>query len=162
MGFSDAPNAEKNWERKNFGFLFSTMNSYINHKSLETCQIWRLISRHHGNFLKFCKKHMTSSVGKMWSVLTDFGLFNRLFQKSALKWSSFCLKSLVFGLKVCSLRAVLAIFFCKILRRPLHGFSSVHRIKLNQWEWFNSIIISMWNHLCGEIHAQILFKIAKS
>ena len=49
----------------------------------------------------------THVVWVMWSVLTDF------FKKSALKWSSFCLKSLVFGLKVCSLRAMLAIFAVK-------------------------------------------------
>ena len=112
--------------------------------------------------IRFLKKLVWRTVWVMWSVLTDFGLFNRLFQKKCPKMvfflpkkSGFWSKGLFFTRDACD-------FCCKILRRPLHGFSSVHIIKLNQWEWFNSIIISMWNHLCDEIHAQILFKIAKS
>ena len=82
----------------------------------------------------------------MWSVITDLVCLTDFFKKSALKWSSFCLKSLVFGLKVCSLRAMLAIFPVKysVVR---YMDSPLSIIKLNQWEWFNSIIISMWNQI---------------
>ena len=62
----------------------------------------------------FLTKYTMIPVWVMWSVLTDLGLcLTDFFKKSALKWSSFCLKSLVFGLKVCSLRAMLAIFAVK-------------------------------------------------
>ena len=49
----------------------------------------------------------------MWSVLTDFGLFNRLDQKSTLKWSSFCLKSLFSAVQVCFLRVKPKYFLCQ-------------------------------------------------
>ena len=91
---------KKNWFKKNLKILktkskihlyFRVIHSIIPLLSVKHFLCQRNFSCHPG--------HKTKAVQPSRSALSDLGLIADLFEKILLNWSSFCLKSPLFGLK---------------------------------------------------------------